>query len=372
MQMTASETPSRQKLKLNLTTSDDDARPVFVTGNFNNWSAGNPQYQMTRIGQGKYEYYFPENMSLPTPLEYKYLKGSWDDAELDEYGNAAENRVRLRAAGSGRDQVNRWKKAGKGYEASFLPIIEVVSEQFEMPQLGKKRRVGVLLPFDYYQNPKKTYPVLYLHDGQNLFEDDAPYGTWGLDKRLSVMSEKGVGDLIVVAIDHGGAERINEFSPPTVTRTKFGESEGMQYVHFMTDTLKPYIDANYRSKSERNFTGIGGSSMGGLISIYAGLMRPDVYGKLMIFSPSLWLSPKIYFESIKFASPFDLKIYLYAGGKESENMVPSAKRLKGILERQGINGSTVQFKLSIDPRGRHNEQRWGVEFPKATKWLFFE
>ena len=370
--MNDSATTTKNKFKIQLTTPDNDARPVFLTGNFNNWHVSDSQFKMQRVGKGKYEFYFPDDFSFLMPLEYKYVRGSWSDVELDEFGNTTDNRTTSKKTGIIRDRVQHWQTNGQNFKAPFLPIIETVSEQFEMPQLGKKRRIGVLLPFDYYTNPNKNYPVLYLHDGQNLFDDGAPFGTWGVDKRLAVMSEKGVGEMIVVAIDHGGSERINEFSPPTVAKTKFGASEGRQYVRFMIDTLKPYIDNNYRTLPSREHTGIGGSSMGGLISIYAGLMRPDLFGKLMIFSPSLWVSPKIYFESIKFASPYDMKIYLYAGGREGSNMVPSAQRLKTILEKQGINGKTVQLQLSIDPSGQHNEARWGVEFPKAAKWLFFE
>ena len=111
--------------------------------------------------------------------------------------------------------------------------------------------------------------------------------------------------------------------------------------------------------------------MGGLISIYAGLMYPEVYGKLMIFSPSLWVAPNIHFNAIRFEQPESSRIYLYAGGKESENMVPNIRRFKEALEQKGHEGQMMDFKLAIDPNGQHNEHRWGREFPSALEWLFY-
>jgi len=111
--------------------------------------------------------------------------------------------------------------------------------------------------------------------------------------------------------------------------------------------------------------------MGGLISIYAGLMYPEAIGRLMVLSPALWVSRKIYFDAIEFFNPMDTKIYLYGGGKESEAMIPNVKKMKETIESQGWNAEKIQIKLSTDPKGEHNEKRWGQEFPKAIEWLFY-
>jgi predicted alpha/beta superfamily hydrolase len=139
----------------------------------------------------------------------------------------------------------------------------------------------------------------------------------------------------------------------------------------MATVLKPFVDANFRTLTDRQHTGVGGSSMGGLISVYSGFIFPETFGKMMIFSPSLWLTPKIYFHAINFFNPFQTKIYLYAGGKEGSNMVPNVQRLKAALQRKGLDGSKIEFNISIDPSGEHNEAKWGTEFPKAVEWLFF-
>lgn len=254
-------------------------------------------------------------------------------------------------------------------QSAFLPKIEVISDKVAPPPLGHHRRIAALLPYDYDERPDKRYPVLYLQDGQNLLEYRSPFGNWHVDHRLAEMAEAGKGDVIVVAIDHADKDRIREFSPPEVTR--FGISVGRQYAHYMVDVLKPYVDAHFRTLPGRQHTGIGGSSMGGLISIYSGFIYPEVFGKMMIFSPSLWLTPKIFFQAINFFNPFHTKIYLYAGGNEGANMVPNVQRLKAALQRKGLDGSKIEFNLALDPKGEHNEQRWGSEFPKAVEWLFF-
>jgi predicted alpha/beta superfamily hydrolase len=122
---------------------------------------------------------------------------------------------------------------------------------------------------------------------------------------------------------------------------------------------------------DRQHTGIGGSSMGGLISVYCGFIFPELFGKMMIFSPSLWLAPKIYFHAINFFNPFQTKIYLYGGGKEGANMVGNIQRLRSALQRKGLDGSKIEFNVSIDPDGEHSEDHWGREFPKAIDWLYF-
>jgi predicted alpha/beta superfamily hydrolase len=256
----------------------------------------------------------------------------------------------------------------EGINADLLPKIRVISENFEIPQLILTRRIAALLPHDYDRTDKR-YPVLYLQDGQNLFDESAPFGNWGVTKQLARMSARGLGEFIVIAIDHGGDKRIKEYTPSY--ETKLGSGDGKKYVRFLSDTLKPYIDKHFRTLPGREHTGIGGSSMGALISIYAGLMYPEVYSKLMIFSPALWVTPKIHFHFLNFGLPQDVKVYLYAGGDESETMVPNVKRFKqAFIEK--TEQANFEIKLSVDPKGKHNEAYWGREFPYAAQWLFFE
>jgi predicted alpha/beta superfamily hydrolase len=355
-------------LTLELFTPADDLRPVYITGNFNGWKIRDEQYRMEKVRDGHYRYLFRQELPAAEPLEYKYVKGGWESEELGADGFPPTNRRMQLPKGKVNDVVPRWKQHSAGYDPAFYPDIQIVAKRFNVPQLRRKRRISVLLPWNY-DTSGKHYPVLYLQDGQNLFEDDAPFGTWGVDKQLAMLAQQGMGDVIVVAIDHGGKERIREFSP--YDSAKWGEGLGREYARFLAETLKPYIDSNYRTRPEREHTGIGGSSMGGLISIYAGMLFPLTFSKFLIFSPSLWVSPRIYAEAAHFSKLPATRIYLYAGGNEGAGMVANANKFKESVEKRGIPKGTLQFKLEVDPQGRHNEERWGREFPKAIQWLFY-
>lgn len=251
---------------------------------------------------------------------------------------------------------------------AFAPVIKVIDEHFEIPQLIKTRRIAALLPHDYYETDKR-YPVLYLQDGQNLFDDHAPFGSWELPKKLAELSSKGKGDFIVIAIDHAESERIKEFTPSR--HTVLGIGDGKKYARFLCETLKPYIDNHFRTLPDRDHTGIGGSSMGGLISIYAAMQHPHIFSKLLIFSPSLWVSPELPEEFIRDTPDFKGQIYLYGGTKEGSGMVDHLNAFgKTIIDDP--HGRQLPFRISIRNGGEHNEAAWGAEFIKAVSWLYYD
>ncbi len=254
----------------------------------------------------------------------------------------------------------------------YQPIIKIIEEDYEIPQLKRRRRIAALLPYNYEETARK-YPVLYLHDGQNLFDESSPYGNWAIDRSLGELARQGMSDIVVISVDHGGEDRINEYMP---FNTKYGKGQGKQYIEFLMETLKPYVDKNYRVQTDAENTGIGGSSMGGLISLYAGLTYPQTFRKMMVFSPSLWLSRKIN-QLAKNFNPVDeagdrntSHLYLYAGGKESLAHLPNVMRFSADLLSNKDNG--LRFKFSHNPDGVHHESNWREEFPIALKWLYFE
>jgi len=249
---------------------------------------------------------------------------------------------------------------------NYQPIIKIIEEDYEIPQLKRRRRIAALLPYDYYQN-EKEYPVLYLHDGQNLFDEESPFGNWAIDQSLARLASQGSGEVVVIAIDHGGEDRLNEYMP--FNTRKYGKGQGKLYIKFLMETLKPYVDDKYRVMTDSEHTGIGGSSMGGLISLFAGLSFPQTFSRMMIFSPSLWLSPRIYQLAKKFNPVESSHLYLYAGGKESQAHLPNVMRFGADLLTN--MGEGLRFKFSHNPDGIHHEEIWREEFPIALKWLFF-
>jgi predicted alpha/beta superfamily hydrolase len=353
-------------LTFRVKTPNNDNRHIYLVGTFNNWQVHDEKYKFTPEQDG-YFLQINDVSDFPETFEYKYVKGNWEDAELNQFGNEVFNRKANKNQKEIIDFVPRWKSKGNFYNPSFLPEITIIDEHFEIPQLIKTRRIAALLPYNYHKTDKR-YPVIYLQDGQNLFDDYAPYGTWGLDKRLALMQEKGMGDVIIVAIDHAREERAIEFTPSE--KTKLGIGEGKQYVNFMVKNLKPYVDKHFRTLTDKHNTGIGGSSLGGLISIYAALLYPEVYSRLMIFSPSFWVVPNLPEQFVRKNRDFQGKIYLYGGGKEGSNMVEHITRFYHLI-KANRNNDTVDVYLSVNPNGEHREPEWGQEFPKSLEWLFF-
>lgn len=353
--------------KITLHTPPSDDRPVYLSSSINNWSENDENFRFNRVSEHSYELSITLPIGQPDFIEFKFTKGSWGDVALDRFGNELAA-VKLPLSDTFLEIfVPAWKKNGVAYKPDLMPVIKIIDEHFEIPQLIKTRRIAAILPHDYHQTDKH-YPVLYLQDGQNLFDDHAPFGSWELPKKLAFMSEHGFGDIIVVAIDHAEAERVAEFTP--TRKTKLGVGDGKNYAAFLAETLKPYIDENFRTLPERENTGIGGSSMGGLISIYAAMKYPSVYSKLMIFSPSLWVSPALSAEFIRDTPEFYGKIYLYGGAKEGSNMVEHLRTFEELVLENPHNRN-LPVHVSIREDGEHNEAAWGYEFPRAAKWLYF-
>ncbi len=251
----------------------------------------------------------------------------------------------------------------------YEPILEIIEEHYEIPHLNTYRKISALLPHDYHETDKR-YPVVYLQDGQNLFNPHAPFGDWAIDKSLGKLATKGKKDLIIVAIDHGEEERIKEYLP--YSHPEFGEGEGKYYVQFLEEKLIPYVNRKYRTLTGPKYTGIGGSSMGALISLYAGFTQPSIFGKLMIFSPSLWISDMTFQHAEMYQPAPHSRMYLYGGGKESQAHLPNLMRLSTFLGKKNHDFPDFAFRLSINDDGTHSEEHWRNEFPKAIKWLFFQ
>lgn len=351
-----------------LTTSEPDERPVYLTGNFNHWNPRSPKFKLKEIDQQHF-YIRIDDELLPEIIEYKFTRGGWENGELDKNGRISANRKVLKSKRIAKDTVEKWRLNWGPFKKEYFPIVELVDSEFFIPQLDKTRKVWALLPFDYYES-KKKYPVLYLQDAQNLFTG-TEFGNWEIDKKLSILAEYGRGDLIVIAVEHGGEDRIKEyvFKNPKLTE----EAEGKKYIRFISDTLKPFIDLKYRTLKDRENTGIGGSSLGALISIYAGLLYPEVYSKWLLFSPSLWVEPNNNYPLVSFQHPFRTKVYLYGGMKESKDMlkrVASFEKTLELWEKQEYFDFKVRTVINED--GLHQEFFWSQEFPQAVEWLFYD
>jgi predicted alpha/beta superfamily hydrolase len=236
------------------------------------------------------------------------------------------------------------------------------------PELHNHRDVYVYLPPSYAAgDPDARFPVLYMHDGQNLFDEYFSYsGEWGVDESLDSLHAKSGFGLIVVGIDNGSDKRMNEYSP--WKNERFGDPEGAAYVDFVAQTLKPLVDKTYRTLPGRGHTGIMGSSMGGLISHYALLRYPQTFSKGGIFSPSYWFSPEVFSYTTAARLPGNARLYFRLGGQEGKEMESGLQKMLTHLQKIGLPPSSVNAK--VIPGGKHHESFWRHEFPLAVRWLF--
>lgn len=258
---------------------------------------------------------------------------------------------------------------GKTYAAPLLndsTIRQMFDTTFHIPQLSRSRTVRVWLPKDY-SHSKKRFPVLYMHDGQNLFDAATSYaGEWGLDEAMDSVNNQW----IIVAIDNGTVLRMNEYNPNDHER--FGKGEGKAYLDFIVNTLKPAIDKKYRTRKSRNHTAIAGSSMGALISYYAGIWYPGTFGKVGVFSPSFWIAPQIEEhtrEAVKRNTHSRQDYFFYGGKQEGKEMVPDMERVHAMLQQLVHPQKKNSFPIIVNENGKHNEAAWRNQLPTFIDWL---
>jgi predicted alpha/beta superfamily hydrolase len=206
-----------------------------------------------------------------------------------------------------------------------------------------------------------------MHDGQNLFDEQTSFaGEWEVDETLNALYNETGKVPVVVGIDNGGEQRINEYSP--WVNQQYGGGEGDSYMNFIVETLKPYIDEHYRTNPGRTSTAIMGSSLGGLISHYGAVKHQDIFSKAGIFSPSYWFSDSVYLFTQNTGKQEDIRFYLMCGDNEGETTVQDMLNMAETLKAAGFNDEDIL--TDVIAGGQHNEKLWRDQFKKAVQWLF--
>ncbi|WP_337104090.1 alpha/beta hydrolase [Paenibacillus sp. YIM B09110] len=249
-----------------------------------------------------------------------------------------------------------------------------VIEAFPIPQLQTERRVWIYLPRSYNEG-SRCYPVLYMHDGQNVFNQATSWGSeWGVDETLEQMTiNEPALEVIVVAIDHGGDQRNNEYNFTINKEYGFG-GKGEAHAAFLAETLKPYIDSCYRTLTEPQHTMIGGSSFGAYISLYIALRYPAQFGRVSGISFVMWQDDGAIIQLIQQSvlSPA-LRIYLSIGELETDNADFNRIAHEHVeLARQKLIAAGVaenRIRFDFIPGGTHHESTWGPLFAEAHRWL---
>ncbi len=334
---------------------------IYVAGSFNNWNPKDKNYRLkSQINKTGITIDLPAGM-----FEYKFTRGSWAQCEAAEGGKKQPNRqISLNGDTTIHVEIKNWADhfAMEKKISTASKNVHILKSNFFIPQLKRHRRIWIYLPASYSQS-KKSYPVLYMQDGQNIFDDATSFsGEWGVDETLDTLALE-VEQSIVVGIDNGGDKRVNEYNPYDMQQ--FGKGEGKLYAEFLVKNLKPYIDKNFRTKKDQPNTFIAGSSMGGLISFYVLLKYPEVFGGAGVFSPALWMAPQLFQDVDKNGGKVKGKIYFYAGKQEGDQMVPD---MLSLLEKMH-QISKAKMKTVIREEGIHSEANWRKEFPDFYKWI---
>lgn len=345
-------------------TTPKDAE-MYISGDFEGWTGGSEDYKLTKTDTGPYSITFEQRSGT---ILFKFTLGSWDSVEKGPNGEEISNRS-YTFGGNGDTvtiKVDNW--AGYSNSPSTASSnVKILSESFYIPELDKKRKIWIYLP-EGYESGNRQYPVLYMHDGQNLFDEKTAFaGEWKVDEALDRMYRENGFELIVVAVDHGNADRISEYTP--WPNPEYGGGEGDKYVDFLVNTLKPYVDENYRTLPEAENTGIMGSSLGGLVSFYALLKYPGTFGKAGVFSPSFWFSDEVYSFAESNGQLNENRMYLLGGGREG-NVEEDNNRMTETLLRLGFPSANLTNK--IVPTGTHSESFWSQYVEESIAWLWHE
>lgn len=254
-----------------------------------------------------------------------------------------------------------------------------VHQNFHSKILNNDRDIIVLLPPDYEKQKRKRYPVFYLHDGQNLFDGATsfiPGQEWRVDETSQQLIISGkIEPLIIVGIYNTGKDRVNEYTPAQDPKHKVGGKADL-YGQFLIEELKPFIDKAYRTKSAAQHTGLGGSSLGGLVSLYLGLKHPQVFGRIAAVSPSVWFAEK---QIVKFVESQRRKpkarLWLDMGTNEGNNPadaqrgIADARLLRDTLVRKGWKPNK-DLKYFEAEGAEHNEKAWAARVELILTFLF--
>lgn len=262
----------------------------------------------------------------------------------------------------------QWKPYAEKHHKESVTGTLLIRKRFFSPQLNNARDVLVYLP-PSYEHTHQHYPVIYMHDGQNLFDAATSYaGEWHVDETLETLSSEG-REAIIVGLHNTGKQRITEYNP--FDHPRFGKGQGDRYLSFILDTVKPEIDHRFRTLPDRAHTGIIGSSMGGLITLYAFFRYPGAFGFAGVLSPSLWIGGLGLEHFLGRVSYVGGRLYIDVGTEEtfhsSKRYIQQVRQMVNRIRNKGYSNGSLRYLE--DEGGKHNEADWARRLPDALRFL---
>jgi predicted alpha/beta superfamily hydrolase len=370
----------QQKLvKVDFVVSAPEATPkdqtLYLSGSaaaLGNWDAAGLPLQ--RGEDGRYR----GSAEVTSGVEYgfKVTRGNWATVETDARGEESKDRtLNVPGPASVDVAVVSWRDGGKTVPNRATMTGEIrLHKKFHSNVLGNERTLVVYLPPDYDKDTSQKYPVLYMQDGQNLFDEATSYAgvEWKLDETAQrLITSKTIPPIIIVGIYNAGAERTDEFTPPTMS-SDAKKARGDLYAKFVVDEVKPFIDKTYRTQPDRAHTAIGGGSMGGLIALHTAKQSPQTFGAVALMSPWLRIGEKNMLESDIGACAWakDMRIYLEMG-EEGGTLYPGKDPLGDAQALDKLFKSVgVDHVYNEVPGLEHNEAGWSTRVETMLKWVY--
>jgi predicted alpha/beta superfamily hydrolase len=308
-------------------------------------------------------------------LEYKITRGSWATVEKGPAGEEVANRALVLNGNSvERVRVARWSNEEAREKISTITG-DVRSHPIHSNILNNDRKLWVFVPPGYDADKSARYPVLYMHDGQNLFDDATSFaGEWQADETATKLIHEGkIRPILIVGIENTAA-RGDEYTP---TRYDDEGGRGQDYARFVLTEVKPFIDRTYRTNPSREATGIAGSSLGGLISLYIAKTYPDTFGKCGAVSPSLWWDHEKLLHELESDRAWTkgAKVWIDTGTAENSDTLKSAtqvmdcRALASLLQRAGLK-ENQDYLYFEDPGAAHNEAAWAKRFGAMLEFMY--
>ncbi len=258
-----------------------------------------------------------------------------------------------------------WLSGIHGQHSTASEHVIVKEHEIYVPYSASYKTLRIYLPEGYNQSVEK-YPVLYILDGQNIFDDATSYvGEWGVDEALDTLIPRSGIPIIMVAIDHSSVFRMQEFN--VFEHDRLGPPYGALFTEFLVKDLKPHIDSTFRTLTSREHTGIMGSSLGGLMSFYTIMKYPDVFSKAGVYSPSFWISEEVYDLPNSCDRIDDIQIHMIFGTEEGPEMNQSFLNMEEILK---VKMNPDLFMSKVVQGEKHSESFWRKAFPETYRFFY--
>lgn len=281
------------------------------------------------------------------------------------------------------EEIQKTEDSGTAPVSSFIQAQSATGDlrlhEFHSRTFHNTRFLRVWLPrgYDDPENAGRRYPVLYLNDGQNLFETSTSFAgvEWGADETADRLIREGtIPPMLVVGLDNAGKSRIREYMPYRSMNPMMLRAQGSRYPVFLIKEVMPFVARNYRVAPGAENTGLGGSSLGALIALYTATVRPGVFGRLLLESPSLWASNRQSIKESREVKRWPERIFLAVGtaelGREDRDrsVVDDVRELANVFKRAGLDNR--RLRLVIEDGATHQESAWSRRFPEALTFLF--